>query len=109
MSVVVIPEIFLYNAFLSRKEGCLTYKDLAKFANILEDTILKRSREKYVLLQLEDIAIDEFLENDNNFVRGIEKIYCKVIPQKEKVDEINSRYNIDVQKAFKFARILNKS
>ena len=32
-----------------------------------------------ISLQLEDIAIDEFLENDNNFIRGIEKIYCKVI------------------------------
>lgn len=107
MSVLINPEVFLYNAFFNKKEPYLTYKDLGRFATILETTITERSREKYVIMRLEESEIDDFLEKNDNFIRGIGKIHCKIIPTKEKIEELNSRYRIDIQKAFKIARVLN--
>lgn len=110
MCLLMGPQVIINNAFLAKKEPqpFLEISALRKFCNILYDKITDRNEGggsyKYVLFQVTEADVERFCDDDDQFVRGIGKVFCTRKVEAEKVEKINSIYTSEVQIMLKDAR-----
>lgn len=102
MAVYFNPEVILYNAFLSKQKisepECyfITFHNLRKYCNNLYDAIVQTGY-KYVVINGDTENIDDFCNMDNNFIRGIDKMFCTCKINSAYVEKLNSKYPEDIQ------------
>lgn len=110
MCLLMGPQVIINNAFLAKKEqqSVLEISALRKFCNILYDKITGKNESgviyKYVLFQVSEADVERFCDDDDQFVRGIGKVFCTGKVEPEKVEKINSVYPSEVQLMLKDAR-----
>ncbi len=110
MSVYMGPKIIINNAFYAKKgaQPFLEISSLRNFCNILYEKITGVNRSgisyKYVQLQVTGTDIEDFLEADTHFIKGIGKVVCVKEIEEETVERINSVYTPEIQEILKDAR-----
>lgn len=102
MALYLSPKTVLYNAFYSRQETdgqCaeITIENLRAFCNRLYDAITGNTRNKYVVLGVDDESIEEFMDRNDDFIKGITKIVCTRRIRPGEVKGLNAIYENDVQ------------
>jgi len=104
------PQVIINNAFFAQKEPLpyLEIDKLRKFCNILYDKITGGSNYgvvyKYVLFQVSEADVEKFCDADEQFVRGIGKVFCMGKIEEEKIERINSAYASEIRMMLKDAR-----
>ncbi len=102
MAIYFDPEVILYNAFLSKqktnKYKCyfITFYNLRKFCNNLYNKIT-RIGYKYVVINGDTESIDFFCDRNNDFIRGIYKMFCTCKISSADVEKINKKYPEDIR------------
>lgn len=110
MCLLMGPQVIINNAFLAKKgaQSFLEISALRRFCNILYDKITGECKSgggyKYVLFQVSDADVERFCDRDDQFVRGIGKVFCTREVEAEKVEKINSIYASEIQIILKDAR-----
>lgn len=108
MCLLMGPQVIINNAFLAKKgpQPFLEISALRKFCNILYGKITGGNGVgyKYVLFQVSEADVERFCDSDDQFVRGIGKVFCTREVEEEKVEKINSVYTSEIQIMLKDAR-----
>lgn len=110
MCLMMGPQVIINNAFLAKKgpQPFLEISALRKFCNILYDKITSGNENgisyKYVLFQVSETDVERFCDDDDQFVRGIGKVFCTREVEAEKVEKINSVYASEIRIMLKDAR-----
>lgn len=108
MCLLMGPQVIINNAFFAQKEqpSYLDISQLRRFCNILYDKITGSSDSgyKYVLFQVSEADVGKFCDVDDQFVRGIGKVFCMGKVEEETVERINSVYASEIRMMLKDAR-----
>lgn len=110
MCLLMGPQVIINNAFLAKKgpQPFLEISALRKFCSILYDRITGSSESeggyKYVLFQVSEADVERFCDRDDQFVKGIDKVFCTREVEAEKVERVNSIYASEIQVMLKDAR-----
>lgn len=111
MCVLIGPEVIINNAFFAKgneMQSFLEVNALKTFCNILYDKITGDNESgisyKYVYFQVDEIDVEEFCDFNNQFMRGIDKIFCTRKVEEKQLEEVNSIYAPEIQVMLRNAR-----
>lgn len=108
MCVLFGPEVVLKNAFAAQGDTkpYIEVDALRKFCDILNNKIAKvgSGRYKYVYFELDQDDLEEYCEEDEQFVRGINRIYVTRPKDKDGLIRVNSAYTEEIRDSLKEAR-----
>ena len=111
MCVLISPEVVINNAFFAKKDKTQSFLEnnaLRTFCNILYQKITSENESgicyKYVYFQMDEADVEEFCDIDDQFIQGIDRVYCTREVQEETVAKVNSIYTPEVRTMLKNAR-----
>ncbi len=107
MCLVLNPEVVLMNAFYASKGKTKDLNNIAlrKFCNILHDDIIEdNTNYKYVYFDMDDDELDDYLELNRRFERGINRVYCIGDIEELEMQRVNSVYTQEIQSIIQKAR-----
>lgn len=107
MCLVLSPEVVLTNAFYASKGKTKNLNNIAlrEFCSILQDDITgDNTNHKYVYFDMDDEDLDDYLEFNRRFERGINKVYCVDDIEEPEMQRVNSVYTKEIQSIIQRAR-----
>lgn len=111
MCVLMGPEVIINNAFYAKRNEVQPFLEidaLRRFCNILYDKITGDNESgisyKYVYFQVDKADVEEFCNIDDQFIRGIDKVFCTRKVEEYELEKINSVYEPEIRTMLKNAR-----
>lgn len=111
MCVLLGPKVIISNAFFAKQNLNLSFMEmnsLRDFCNILYDKITGNNQHggnnKYVYFKVDDSDLDDFFDSNEDFVRGINKIYKLKDIDIDELCAVNSIYDLEIQASLENAR-----
>lgn len=102
MAVHLDTDAVLYNAFFTnpnldfKENFSISFDNLRRFCDKLYDAVYNAGH-KYIIIHGYAKDIDYFCDNDEKFVKGIDKIFCMKQITHEEIESINRHYPKDIQ------------